>query len=139
MRRMTSEPAPWDHIIGTRPRNITATVITFGRKRLTAPSSMAIRRSSIFRIWPARLRAVLLLFNLLTEFQRAAGLPLYREPATLRTQVLTCGAILGRAGRRLVFHLSESWGGLKTRIPLLDSILNWQIPTSPKLEPVLQT
>src|ERR1700676_1699495 len=84
----------------------------------------------------AAFRAVLLLFNLLSEFQRAAGLPLYREPATLRTQVLTCGAILGRAGRRLVIHLSESWGGLKTRIPLLDSILNWEIPTSPKLEPV---
>jgi DNA-directed RNA polymerase subunit N (RpoN/RPB10) len=84
----------------------------------------------------AAFRAVLLLFNLLAEFQRAAGMPLYREPATLRTQVLTCGAILGRAGRRLVIHLSESWGGLKTRIPLLDSILNWQIPTSPKLEPV---
>src|SRR6202158_6072175 len=77
----------------------------------------------------AAFRAVLLLFNLLAEFQRAAGLPLYREPATLRTQVLTCGAILGRAGRRLVIHLSESWGGLKTRIPLLDSILNWEIPT----------
>src|SRR6202049_974844 len=87
----------------------------------------------------AAFRAVLLLFNLLAEFQRAADLPLYREPATLRTQVLTCGAILGRAGRRLVIHLSESWGGLKTRIPLLDSILNWEIPTSPKLESVLQT
>jgi hypothetical protein len=83
----------------------------------------------------AAFRAVLLLFNLLAEFQRAVGLPAYREPATIRTQVLTCGAILGRAGRRLVIHLSQSWGGLKTRIPLLDSILNWQIPTSPKLEP----
>ena len=39
------------------------------------------------------------------EFQRAAGLPVYREPATIRTQVITCGAILGRAGRRLVIHL----------------------------------
>ena len=82
---------------------------------------------------------MLLLFNLLAEFQRAAGLPIYREPATIRTQVLTCGAILGRTGRRLVIHLSESWGGLKTRIPLLDSILNWQIPTSPKLDPALIT
>ena len=87
----------------------------------------------------AAFRAVLLLFNLLAEFQRAAGMPVYREPATLRTQILTCGAILGRAGRRLVLHLSESWGGLKTRIPLLDSILTWQIPTSPKLEPALPT
>ncbi|MFZ0591544.1 MAG: IS1380 family transposase [Bryobacteraceae bacterium] len=49
----------------------------------------------------AAFRAVLLVFNLLAEFQRATGLPGYREPATLRTQVLTCGAILGRAGRRL--------------------------------------
>jgi Transposase DDE domain group 1 len=87
----------------------------------------------------AAFRSVLLLFNLLAEFQRAAGLPVYREPATIRTQVLTCGAILGRAGRRLVIHLSESWGGLKTRIALLDSILNWEIPTSPKLETVLAT
>jgi Transposase DDE domain group 1 len=87
----------------------------------------------------AAFRAVLLLFNLLSEFQRAAGLPAYREPATIRTQVLTCGALLGRAGRRLVLHMSEGWGGLKTRIPLLDSILNWQVPTSPKLESVATT
>ena len=69
----------------------------------------------------------MLLFNLLVEFQRAADLPRYREPATIRTQVLTCGAILGRAGRRLVLHLSQGWGGLKTRNPSLDSILHWQI------------
>ena len=87
----------------------------------------------------AAFRSVLLLFNLLAEFQRAAGLPVYREPATIRTQVLTCGAILGRAGRRLVIHLSQSWGGLTTRIPLLDAILHWQIPTSPKLESALVT
>jgi hypothetical protein len=85
----------------------------------------------------AAFRAVLLLFNLLAEFQRAAGLPVYRQPATIRAQILTCGAVLGRAGRRLVLHLSQNWGGLTTRIPLLDSILNWQIPTSPKLQPVL--
>jgi hypothetical protein len=87
----------------------------------------------------AAFRAVLLLFNLLAEFQRGAGLQVYREPATIRTQVLTCGALLGRAGRHLVLHMSASWGGLKTRIPLLDSILNWQIPMSPKLEPVVTT
>jgi hypothetical protein len=32
---------------------------------------------------------LLLLFNLLAEFLRAAGLPGYREPATIHTQVLT--------------------------------------------------
>jgi DNA-directed RNA polymerase subunit N (RpoN/RPB10) len=87
----------------------------------------------------AAFRAVLLLFNLLAEFQRAAGLPSYRAPATIRTQVLTCGAILGRAGRRLVVHLSEGWGGLRTRIPLLDSIVSCEFPTSPKLNSVVGT
>ena len=37
----------------------------------------------------AAFQAVLLLFNLLSEFQRAVGLPTYREPATLRLQVFT--------------------------------------------------
>jgi hypothetical protein len=87
----------------------------------------------------AAFRAVLLLFNLLAEFQRAAALPGYRAPATIRMQVLTCGAILGRAGRRLVVHLSHTWGGLKSRIPLLDSILTCEFPTSPKLTSVLGT
>lgn len=87
----------------------------------------------------AAFRAVLLLFNLLGEFQRAAALPSYRAPATIRTQILTCGAILGRAGRRLVLHLSQSWGGLNTRIPLLDNILACEFPTSPKLDPPLVT
>jgi len=87
----------------------------------------------------AAFRAVLLMFNLLSEFQRAAGLPGYRAPATIRTQVLTCGAILGRSGRRLVVHLSQSWGGLRSRIPLLDSILACEFPTSPKLTSVLET
>jgi len=87
----------------------------------------------------AAFRAILLLFNLLVEFQRAADLPRYREPATIRTQVLTCGAILGRAGRRLVLHLSQSWGGLQTRNPLLDNIFAWKFATSPKLDPVIAT
>jgi len=87
----------------------------------------------------AAFRSLLLLFNLLAEFQRAAGLPGYRELATIRTQVLTCGAILGRAGRHVVVHLSKSWGGLKTRIPLLESILACEFPISPKLDPALQT
>jgi hypothetical protein len=80
----------------------------------------------------AAFRSILLLFNLLAEFQRAAGLGRYQQPASLRTQVLICGAILGRSGRQLVLHLSKSWGGLSQRIPLLDNILRWQIPASPK-------
>ncbi len=81
----------------------------------------------------AAFRAMLLLFNLLAEFQRPAGLAGYREPATIRTQVLTCGAIPGRSARRLVLHVGQSWGGLTTRKPPLDSIFQWQFPTSPKL------
>ncbi len=87
----------------------------------------------------AAFQAGWLLFNLLSEFQRAVGLPFYREPATLRTQVFTGGAILGQAGRRLVLHLSQSWGGLKTRNPLIDKILSWEIPTSPKLDSAFAT
>lgn len=42
----------------------------------------------------AAFQTILLLFNLLGTFQRAVGLASYREPATLRTMVFTCGAIL---------------------------------------------
>jgi len=87
----------------------------------------------------AAFRAALLLFNLLSVSKRAAALESYRAPATIRTQVLTCGAILGRAGRRAVIHLSQSWGGLKARISLLDSILSCEFPTSPKLTSVVET
>src|SRR2546425_291934 len=77
--------------------------------------------------------AVLLLFNLLSEFQRALGWEVYRQPATLRVQVFLCGAVLGRAGRRVVLHLSSAWGGLTQRIPLLDKIVEYDLSTSPKL------
>jgi hypothetical protein len=80
--------------------------------------------------------AILMLFNLLGEFQRASGIRGYRQPATLRTQVFLCGAVLGRAGRRAVLHLSESWGGLSQRKPLLDNLLAYPFATSPKLSTV---
>ena len=62
---------------------------------------------------------ILMLFNLLGEFQRASGITGYRQPATLRVQVFLCGAILGRAGHHTVLHLSAAWGGLEQRNPLL--------------------
>jgi len=83
----------------------------------------------------AAFRSILLLFNLLGEFQRAAGLLTYRQPATLRAQVFLCGALLGRAGHRWVLHLSSSWGGLQQRIALLDNLLAYRTSTSPKLHP----
>jgi hypothetical protein len=77
---------------------------------------------------------ILMLFNLLDEFQRATGMSGYRQPSTLRAQVFLCGAILGRAARRTVLHLSAAWGGLDKRNSLLDKLLQYGIPTSPKLQ-----
>jgi hypothetical protein len=77
---------------------------------------------------------ILMLFNLLAEFQRATGITGYRQPASLRAQVFLCGAILGRAGHRTVLHLSAAWGGLEKRNPLFDKLLDYAIPTSRKLE-----
>ena len=76
---------------------------------------------------------ILMLFNLLGEFQRASGMTGYRQPATLRAQVFLCGAILGRAGHQAVLHLSAAWGGLDQRNSLFDKILQYEFPTSPKL------
>ena len=87
----------------------------------------------------AAFRSILLLFNLLAEFQRACRFPSYRQPATLRAQIFLCGALLGRAGHRFVLHLSTSWGGLQQRIPLLENLLTYGFATSPKLHPQTQT
>jgi len=80
-------------------------------------------------------RSILMLFNLLSEFQFAAGVCPYKEPATLRTQVFLCGAILGRAGHNLVVHMSKSWGGIGKRIRLIDNMIRHYFPTSAKLDP----
>ncbi len=78
--------------------------------------------------------SILMLFNLLAEFQRASGMTGYRQPASLRVQVFVCGAILGRAGHRTVLHLSSAWGGLEKRNPLFDKLLHYEIPTSRKFD-----
>jgi len=77
--------------------------------------------------------AVLMLFNLLGEFQRATGMSGYRQPATLRAEVFLCGTILGRAGHQKVLHLSAAWGGLEKRNPLFEKLLQYEFPTPPKL------
>src|SRR5215469_18119071 len=80
--------------------------------------------------------AVLFSFNLLSEFQRAIdpALKSYKQPATLRFEVFTCGAILGRSGHHLVLHMSKNWGGYSRRKPLFDNLLHWPPPTSPKFD-----
>jgi len=66
--------------------------------------------------------SVLFSFNLLSEFQRAidpaSRATNYKQPATLRFEVFTCGAILGRSGHHLVLHMSKNWGGYSQRKPL---------------------
>jgi hypothetical protein len=78
--------------------------------------------------------SILMLFNLLVEFQRTSGMTKYRQPTGLRVQVFLCGAILERAGHHTVLHLSAAWGGLVRRNPLFDKLLLYEIPTSRKLE-----
>ena len=88
----------------------------------------------------ASFRTVLLVFNLLSEFQRTIGLTKYNQPASLRTKIFLCGAILGRSGHHRVLHLSLCWGGLLKRNALLQNIFNNSPPTSPKLDlPMLAT
>ena len=80
--------------------------------------------------------AVLFTFNLLSLYQQQVNPQQgYRQPATLRTAVFVCGAILGRSGRQVVLHLSTSWGGLAKHKPLLDAVLGWRNSTAPKLVP----
>jgi hypothetical protein len=93
----------------------------------------------------AAFRSVVALFNLLSLWQTATrpaaaassqpGQPArHRRPATLRTEVFLCGAIAGREGRRPVLHLSQSWGGLAARIPLIEQSLTWLRANPPRLE-----
>ena len=78
----------------------------------------------------------MLLFNLLSEFRRASGMPQHKEPGTLRSQVFLCGAELTHVRSEMILSMSTAWGGLQRRISLLSSILTWVFPISPKLLPV---
>jgi len=84
--------------------------------------------------------AVLFSFNLLSEFQRAIDptLKTYKQPATLRFEVFTCGAILGQSGHHLVLHMSKNWGGYSQRKLLFNNLLRWPPPTSPKFDPLTE-
>jgi hypothetical protein len=92
-----------------------------------------------FHATDAVFRSVLLLFNLLSEFRRASGMAQHKEPGTLRSQVFLCGAELKQEGKEIMLSLSTGWGGLKRRISLLNSILAWVFPISPKLKPLAAT
>lgn len=77
---------------------------------------------------------VVLSYNLLSLYQaqvtRQSG---YRKPSTMRAAVFVGGAILGRKGRDVVVRFSESWGGLKKHIPLIDRALKTGSAIAPLL------
>ncbi|MEI7775993.1 MAG: IS1380 family transposase [Verrucomicrobiota bacterium] len=80
--------------------------------------------------------SVLFVFNLLSLYQKALNPQTpYRQPATLRSTVFLGGAALGRVGRTPVLHISSAWGGFEKHYPLVEAILKWVIPISPKLPP----
>ena len=77
--------------------------------------------------------AVVFTFNLLSLYQKMTTPEnAYRQPATLRRAVFLGGAILGSTARKSALLISHAWGGLEKHIPLLERILTWEIPTSPK-------
>ena len=92
-----------------------------------------------FHATEAVFRSILLLFNLLSEFRRASGIPQHKEPGTLRSEIFQCGGEMKQENGSPVLFLATGWGGLKQRIPLLSSILNWVIPKTPKFIPVPAT
>ncbi|MCI0744235.1 MAG: hypothetical protein L0Y58_02415, partial [Verrucomicrobia subdivision 3 bacterium] len=82
--------------------------------------------------------AVLFSFNLLSLYQhQTSPTTAYRQPATLRTAVFLCGAMLGTLGHEAVIRLSAAWGGLGKHKPLIEAALDWLNSTSPKLVPPL--
>ena len=54
----------------------------------------------------AAFRLVCFLFNMVTLWQRALGYQSRHTLGTLRSQVLACGAILGRTGKTIVLRLA---------------------------------
>ncbi|NBR49231.1 hypothetical protein EBU02_10395 [bacterium] len=77
---------------------------------------------------------VVLSYNLLSLYQaavtRQSG---YSKPSTMRAAVFVGGAILGRKGREVVVRFSESWGGLKKHIALIEGALKTGKSIAPPL------
>ena len=78
--------------------------------------------------------AVVFTFSLLSLYQKVTTPEsAYRQPATLRSAVFLGGAILGRAALKSALLIPHAWGVIEKHIHLLERILAWEIPTSPKL------
>jgi hypothetical protein len=78
--------------------------------------------------------SVIFAYNLLGLYQaqvtRQSG---WRQPATLRAAVFVCGAVLGRAGHRLMLRLSQSGGGLARHKSLILKASEPKQPIAPLL------
>lgn len=90
----------------------------------------------------AAMRSIFLLFNLTSVLQALhpiSGNQAQQRPSTLRNELFTCAAAAGRCGHKIVLFLSQSWGGLHLRKPLLEAIAALENRTSPKLNLGMQT
>ncbi len=73
-------------------------------------------------------------FNLLALYQaQVTAKAGWRKPSTMRAAVFVCGALLGRAGRKLALRLSQNGGGLGKHKALIANALDAQIATTPLL------
>ena len=76
----------------------------------------------------------ILAYNLLSLYQaHVTAKEGWRKPSTLRAAVFVCGAILGRAGRKLVLRLSKSGGGLAKHRALIDKARKAKTAIAPPL------
>jgi hypothetical protein len=76
--------------------------------------------------------SAILALNLLSLYQaQVTAKAGWRQPSTLRAAVFVCGALLGRAGRKLALRLSQNGGGLEKHNVLIENALDMQITIAP--------
>ena len=76
----------------------------------------------------------ILAYNLLSLYQaHVTAQEGWRKPSTLRAAVFVCGALLGRAGRKLVLRLSQSGGGLAKHRAVIDKARKAKTAIAPPL------
>jgi len=65
--------------------------------------------------------SAILAYNLLAVYQaHVTAKEGWRKPSTVRAAVFVCGAVLGRAGRKLVLRFAQNGGGLAKHRALID-------------------
>lgn len=74
----------------------------------------------------AAFQAVCLTYNLMQQFQKELGFRTKRTLGVIRMMVFSCGAELGRAGRKLVLRLSAAGGRRKLFEEYSARIFHWE-------------